>query len=144
MQYVKFKVGVILLQIVEIQEGAPCLVTENKGNEISFFKLSVHNAEIRLHELCDHSVALNDKYDNVRKFRSVIFKCEDTGDYKQCGLALRYSGSLDFFWNFRVVDSFIVRDKIIDGFVDDIESDFGFLYYKIIKFEGSKKLFQEL
>jgi len=44
---------------------------------------------------------------------------------------------LDYFWNFRVVDFYKVTDIVSDGFVEDIESDFGFIYYRRINFEGS-------
>jgi hypothetical protein len=57
---------------------------------------------------------------------------------------LRHSGSVDFFWNFRVVDSFVVDDLVVDGYVEDIDSDFGFLYYKMVTFEGAGKLMVEL
>lgn len=50
---------------------------------------------------------------------------------------MRHSGSIDFFWNFRVVDSYIVEDLVLDGYVEDISSDFGFLYYKLVTFEGA-------
>lgn len=75
--------------------------------------------------------------DPVKKLISTIFLSEETFEYKQCGIALRHSGSIDFFWNFRVVDSRLVNDLVVDGYVEDIESDFGFLYYKLVTFEGS-------
>jgi hypothetical protein len=37
--------------------------------------------EIELKELCDEGIAVK-KFDNVCKFRSVIFKDEETGLYK--------------------------------------------------------------
>ena len=33
---------------------------------------------------------------------------------------------------------------MLDGFIDEIDSDFGFLYYKKIEFEGAEKLFKEI
>ena len=57
---------------------------------------------------------------------------------------MRQSGSLDYFWNFRVVDSFTVTDKLVDGFVDDIYSDFDFMYYSKITFNGVKTLMTSL
>lgn len=37
-----------------------------------------------------------------------------------------------------------MNDLVQDGFVEDIASDFGFIYYKKIDFEGSKQLLNEL
>jgi hypothetical protein len=49
-------------------------------------------------------------------------------------VALRESGSLDFFWNYRIVDSFEVKDELFDGYVEDIDSDFEFIYYKKVNY----------
>ena len=57
-------------------------------------------------------------------------------------MALRVSGSLDFIWNFRVVDSLIISDIVSDGYVEDISGDFGFIYFRKISFENSKKLIE--
>jgi hypothetical protein len=43
-----------------------------------------------------------------------------------------------------VVDSRPVNDLVLDGYVEDIESDFGYLYYKLVTFEGSDDLMKEL
>jgi hypothetical protein len=59
-------------------------------------------------------------------------------------VALRQSGSLDYFWNFRIVDSYNVNEKLIDGFIDDIYSDFDFMYYEKITFLGIKELMASL
>ena len=75
---------------------------------------------------------------------SVIFKCEMSGEYRQCGLALRTNGSLDYLWNFRIVDTLEVKDYFVDGFVDDIISDFGHLYFKRISFGCSSEIIDEL
>ena len=48
---------------------------------------------------------------------------------------MRNTGSVDFFWNYRIVDSFEVKDIMFDGFVESISADFGFLYYKKVHFK---------
>jgi len=80
----------------------------------------------------------------VKKLISVIFKCELSGEYRQCGLALRTNGSLDYLWNFRIVDTLEVKDYLVDGFVDDITSDFGNLYFKRISFGCEPEVLEEL
>ena len=65
---------------------------------------------------------------------------EATNSYKQCGAALHVSGSLEFIWNFRVVDRILCKDHLRDGFIEDIDSDFGFIYYKKIDFEAEQCL----
>jgi hypothetical protein len=80
---VKFYKDVRLLKIVEMQEGAPCLVAEQASGEISFLKLYFENNTLKLDELCDATTAKNqDHKDYVKKLRSVIFKCQDSGEYK--------------------------------------------------------------
>ena len=66
----------------------------------------------------------------------MMFMDEATNSYKQCGAALHVSGSLEFIWNFRVVDRILCKDPLRDGFIEDIDSDFGFIYYKKIDFEA--------
>ena len=73
--------------------------------------------------------------DPINKIISMIFLCDETQDYRQCGLALHASGSLDFLWNFRVVDQYKVTSPLyINGIVEDIYADFDFCYYKITEF----------
>jgi len=84
------------------------------------------------------------EYDPVKRIISILFKNEQSLKYVQCGVALRASGSLDFIWNFRVVDSLIISDIVVDGFVEDISGDFGFIYFRKISFENSKKLLNDL
>jgi hypothetical protein len=72
----------------------------------------------------------NDPIDPVIDFRSTIFKIDKENKYRQCGLFLRESGSLDFVWNFRVVDTSKTDDYLLDGFVDSISIDFDFMYYR--------------
>jgi hypothetical protein len=79
----------------------------------------------------------------VKKLISVIFKCNDSGSFKQCGIALRNTGSVDFFWNYRIVDSFEVQDLMFGGFVEAISADFGFLYYKKIQFKWENETIKE-
>jgi len=80
----------------------------------------------------------------VKKLISTIFKCELSGEYRQCGLALRTNGSLDYLWNFRIVDTMEVKDYLVDGFVDDITSDFGHLYFKKISFGCEPEVLEDL
>jgi hypothetical protein len=82
-------------------------------------------------------------YDPVKKLISIVFKCNDSEQFKHCGIALRNSGSLDFFWNYRIVDSFEVEDRMFDGFVADISADFGYLYYKKIHFDWETDTIKE-
>ena len=35
-----------------------------------------------------------------------------------------------------------MKNLVDDGYVDEIDSDFGFLYYKKVEFEGTTKLFE--
>ena len=92
-----FKCDVRVLNIVEIQQGKPCLITEQDTGQISFLKLNVQDGTLWLDELNDQTVKKQiDNHDRVKKVHSIIFKCEDSAAYKQCGLALRNSGSLDF------------------------------------------------
>ena len=51
---------------------------------------------------------------------------------------MRKSGSLDFFWNYRIVADISVKNRLIDGFIDDVDFDNGFVYYNQITFEGTK------
>jgi len=39
-----------------------------------------------------------------------------------------------------VVDTIHVTDHLRDGFIEDIDSDFGFIYYKKISFEADELL----
>lgn len=64
-----------------------------------------------------------------------MFLDEFSGSFKHCGAALHVSGTLDFIWNYRVVDTMHVHDAIVDGYVEDIDVDFGYIYYKVVKFE---------
>lgn len=58
-----------------------------------------------LDELNDQNVKKStEEPDKVKKVISVIFKCEESGLFKQCGLALRESGTLEYLWNYRIVD----------------------------------------
>jgi uncharacterized protein YqkB len=57
---------------------------------------------------------------------------------------LRASGSLDFFWNYRVVDSLECQDRLFEGYVEDIDSDFGFLYYKRVQYIWGKDKIENL
>jgi len=59
-------------------------------------------------------------------------------------VAIRESGTLEFFWNFRVVDTIPCQNRIMDGYVDDIDSDFGFVYYTKITFSGADELMKDL
>jgi hypothetical protein len=76
----------------------------------------------------------------VKKLISTIFLSEESGEYKQCGVALRMSGSIDFYWQFRVVDSQKVEDIVVDGYVEDIDSDFGFIYFIKIEITDASDL----
>jgi hypothetical protein len=87
-----------------------------------------------LNEKSDSVVSTNKSYDPVKKLISTCFKDNVSGQFKQCGVALRESGSLDFFWNYRIVDSFVVKDELFDGYVEDIDSDFEFIYYKKVSY----------
>lgn len=50
---------------------------------------------------------------------------------------------MDFFWNFRIVDSLDVL-SFADGFVNDINSDNGHLYFKKVTFETQPEILAEL
>jgi len=52
-QYVNFKKEVRVLNIVEIQQGKPCLITEQDTGQISFLKLNVEKGTLWLDELND-------------------------------------------------------------------------------------------
>jgi len=41
-----------------------------------------------------------------------------------------------------VVDSLESKNLLEDGYVEDIEADFGFIYYRKISFEGSQKVIE--
>ena len=72
-------------------------------------------------------------YDPIVKIISMIFLCDETQDFRQCGLALHESGTLAFLWNFRVVDQFKQKNPIFtEGIVADIYVDFDFVYYRMI------------
>ena len=48
-----FKKEVRVLNIVEIQQGKPCLITEQDTGQISFLKLNVEKGTLWLDELND-------------------------------------------------------------------------------------------
>ena len=54
------------------------------------------------------------------------------------------SGSIDFYWQFRVVDSQKVEDIVVDGYVEDIDSDFGFIYFIKIEITDASDLIKQL
>lgn len=91
-------------------------------------------SQLILNEMSDNAVSTNTNYDPVKKLISTCFKDNVSGQFKQCGVALRESGSLDFFWNYRIVDTFEVKDELFDGYVEDIDSDFEFIYYKKVSY----------
>ena len=70
----------------------------------------------------------------MKKLISTCFRDAVSRQYRQCGIALRESGSLDFYWNYRIVDTLEVNDRLFDGYVEEIDSDFEFLYYKKISY----------
>ena len=82
---VKFIAGIRLLQIVEIHNGIPCLITEhNPSNHISFLELrmvgtngSKHMMQLNLKDLTDSKVSKQQEYDPVVKLISNIFLCEE-------------------------------------------------------------------
>jgi hypothetical protein len=146
---IELKIDIRVLDIVEIQKGKPCVITESTSGQISFVSLAVPDAKGDsdtnrnpiMEELNDQVVTNNkDKQDPIKKLISMIFLAEETGEYKQCGVALHHSGCLEFIWNYRIVDSFPVGDIVETGFVDDIASNFGFIYYKQVNFEMPKSV----
>ena len=70
------------------------------------------------------------KYDPVVEIRNQLFLLEEKEEYKHCGLARRESGSIEFLWNFRIVESNSEDDALLGGFVDMIDCDFGNMYYR--------------
>jgi hypothetical protein len=60
-------------------------------------------------------------------------------------MALHASGSLDFLWNFRVVDQLkTTTPLLLNGIVEDIYADFDFCYYKVTEFINSHQELREL
>jgi hypothetical protein len=124
-----FRPEVKILTIAEIEDGKPCLVIEftygpNCG-QINFLEISINKEEEKmyLNELSDTFKGEVEKaYDPVKKFISQCFKVKINGNekYRQVGVALRASGNLDFFWNYRIVDSFEFEDRLFDGYIEDI------------------------
>ena len=43
--------------------------------------------------------------DRVKAYRSLMVNVKDTEDYKQCGIALRETGGIDFYFDFRLVET---------------------------------------
>ena len=75
--------------------------------KICFLKLCLDNGTLVFYELNENkSYKKDDPDDRVTKIISIIFKSELDESYRQCGLALRQSGSLDYFWNYRIIDTF--------------------------------------
>jgi hypothetical protein len=114
-----------------------------------FLQLDIINDVLELRELNDKGVdsQKNEEYDPIVKIISTIFLDDASNDFRQCGLALHESGSLDFLWNFRVVDQHKVTSPLfIGGIVEDIYADFDFVYYKITEFEEGEgqKVLREL
>lgn len=59
-------------------------------------------------------------------------------------IALRKSGSLDFYWNFRLVDEYIITNPVVQGYFTDVDVDFRSIYftkiyYKVKTEGGSSK-----
>jgi hypothetical protein len=89
-------------------------------------------------------VPTKQEYDPIIKLISNIFLCDESQSYNHCGVGLRESGQLDFFWNFRVVDTIVVENRILDGYIIDVDADFGFVYYTKITFKGAKEIMTQL
>jgi hypothetical protein len=130
-----------------VTEGIPCLITENHQGCLSFIEMGFPNPDnkdkktkgrtgqfdkiIHFNEISPGIVNNADaKYDPVVEIRNQMFLVVETNEYKHCGLARRESGSLEFIWNFRIVETNRVEDPLIDGFVDMIDCDFDFMYYR--------------
>jgi hypothetical protein len=57
---------------------------------------------------------------------------------------LRTSGSVDYLWNFRVVDTFVANDLVKEGFITEIYYDFGWIYLKKIFVDADPALVANL
>ena len=45
------------------------------------------------------------KSDKIKDYYSLIVNLENSEEYKQCGVALRQSGGIDFYFDFRLVET---------------------------------------
>jgi hypothetical protein len=145
---VEFKQGVRILDIFEVDKGQPCLITENHQGCLSFIEMSIRDKKSARTGQTDKLIHFDEisprivkdaaaKHDPVVEIRNQMFLVEEACEYKHCGLARRESGSLEFIWNFRIVETMRVEDPLLDGFVDMIDCDFGFMYYRKVSLDIS-------
>ena len=73
--------------------------------------------------------------DFIKEYRSLMVNMKGTGEYRQCGIALRASGALDFYFDFRLVETSEAKtdeknkDKLISKYTA-IDMDFDYLHFK--------------
>ena len=106
----RMKPGWKIHHIKEIMPVGECtLVCENTSTSIiTFFQvkdltdgpatlLPLSSAMERSNEL--------EQDDPIVKYESLMCHQEDINEHKQCGIALRKSGSIDFYYNFRLIET---------------------------------------
>ena len=80
--------------------------------------------------------------DYIKEYRSLMVNMKGTDEYRQCGLALRASGGIDFYFDFRLVETSECKDVPSDK--DNpvmkytaIDMDFNYLHFK--RYEEKRK-----
>ena len=69
--------------------------------------------------------------DRIAHFRSLMVNMGGTGEYRQCGIALRESGGLDFYFDFRLVETSEAEKQPKPKRVyTAIDMDFSYLHFK--------------
>ena len=144
----QIKQQVRILDIVAIQNSQPCLIVESTDTQLNFLAMDFEPLrDIMVVSEMSELVPGNSRHDPHTKVKSKIFLDKD-GNQCHCAISLRKSGSVCFYWNFRLVDEEVITDPLTQGYFTDIEADFYNLYFQkssfITQTEKSKSKFSAL
>ena len=70
--------------------------------------------------------------DYIKDYRSLLVNMGGTGEYRQCGIALRASGGVDFYFDFRLVETSEAEAKPMRLYTA-IDMDFTYLHFKCVQ-----------
>lgn len=97
--------------ILDLGDHKLALVFENDENQLAFYELKFNIVEgihlIQLQDAAERMQGIRKKWeigDSITKLSNILYWESALKKYVHCGIALRKSGSIDFYYNFRLVE----------------------------------------